>query len=51
MSAIIFKYEVNGKLTGVNFGYSGVPVISKMVIEYGVTSDTYVKKVEESSEA
>lgn len=31
MSAVIFKYEVNGKFTGINFGYSGVPVISKLV--------------------
>lgn len=50
ISAIIFKYEVNGKLAGINFGYSAVPEIIKMVIEYGETSDNMMRKVEETSE-
>jgi hypothetical protein len=49
MSAITLKYEVNGKLTGINFGYSGVPIIWKLVFEYGDTIDTFVRKVYESS--
>jgi hypothetical protein len=40
LSAILVKYEVGGKFTGVNFGYSGVPVISKISLEYAQTSYT-----------
>jgi len=30
VSSILIKSEVGGKFTGINFGFAGVPIISKI---------------------